>query len=53
MLSSDPFLGRKMQGEYSGYYRIKIPPLRIIYIVDHKNKLIYLRAVGYRGDIYK
>jgi len=52
-LQFNPFLGEKMSGEYDGSYRIKIPPLRIIYFPDFKNKIIRIRAIGFRGDIYK
>lgn len=52
-LQFDPFLGEKMSGEYDGLYRIKIPPLRIIYLPDFKNKTIWVRAIGFRGDVYK
>ena len=52
-LKTNPFLGIKMQGEFKGFYRIKIPPLRIIYFLDLKNKIILIRAIGFRGGIYK
>ncbi len=52
-LEVNPFLGEKMQGEFQGFYRIKIPPLRIIYFPDLKNKIIRIRAIGFRGDVYK
>ncbi len=52
-LQSNPFLGEKMSGEYDGSYRIKIPPIRIIYFPDLKNKTIWVRAIGFRGNIYK
>lgn len=52
-LQFNPFLGEKMSGEYDGSYRIKIPPLRIIYFPDLKNKTILIRAIGFRGSIYK
>lgn len=52
-LQFDPFLGGKMSGEYNGSYRIKIPPLRIIYLPDFKKNIIWIRAIGFRGDIYK
>ena len=34
-------------------WRIRIGKIRIIYQKDDKNKLILIRRVGYRGDIYK
>lgn len=53
LLKTNPFLGEKMSGEYMGSYRIKIPPLRVIYTPDFKNKIILIEAIGHRGDIYK
>ena len=52
-LQYNPFLGGKMSGEYSGLYRIKIPPLRIIYLPDFKKNIIWIKAIGFRGNIYK
>ena len=34
-------------------WRLKIGKIRIIYQKDIKSKLILIRKVGYRGDIYK
>ena len=53
MLEVNPLLGRKMAGEFQGSYRIKIPPLRIIYTPDFKNKIIWIKAIGFRGGVYK
>ena len=52
-LSENPFLGEKMGGAFQGWYRVKIPPIRIIYTADFKNKVILIRAIGHSGDIYK
>lgn len=53
LLRTNPFLGEKMSGEFSGSFRIKIPPVRIIYTPDLKRKIVWIRAIGHRGDIYK
>ena len=53
LLKENPLLGEKMAGEFQGSYRIKIPPLRIIYTPDFKNKIIWIKAIGFRGGIYK
>jgi len=53
LLKNNPFLGEKMAGEFSGSYRIKIPPLRIIYTPDLKRKIIWIRTLGFRGRVYK
>lgn len=51
-LSKNPFLGEKMLGKYPGLYRIKIPPIRIVYKIDHINKIIWVHAIGHRQGIY-
>lgn len=53
LLENSPFLGEKMAGNFQGSYRIKIPPLRIIYTPDLQNKIVWVKAVGFRGGIYK
>ena len=53
LLQRNPFLGEKMSGEFNGSYRIKIPPIRIIYTPDLKNKIVWIRAIGHRQGIYK
>lgn len=53
MLKESPLLGQKMAGEFQGSFRIKIPPLRIIYTPDFKNKIIWVKAIGFRGGVYR
>lgn len=51
-LATNPFLGGKMADEFKGHYRIKIPPLRIIYEADFKNKIIWVKAIRHRQGVY-
>jgi len=53
LLSLDPFMGQKMTGELKGYWRIKIPPLRIVYTPDFENRVIWVKAIGFRGGVYR
>lgn len=53
VLKTNPLVGIKMEGSFKGLYKIKIPPPRIIYQPDFKNKIIYIRTIGFRGGIYK
>lgn len=53
LLQENPFLGIKMEGQYKGWFKIKIPPLRIVYSIDFKTKTIWVRAIGFRGGVYK
>jgi len=34
-------------------YRYKIPPYRILYQIDEKNKTIYIHKIKHRKDTYK
>lgn len=53
LLKVNPFLGEKMAGQFKNWFRIKIPPLRIVYTLDFKRKIIWVRAIGFRGGVYK
>ena len=43
---------RDMKGLYKGYYRMRVGRIRIIFYPDIKNHIIYVDAIGFRGDIY-
>jgi len=53
LLRFNPLLGVKMTGELKGWYKIKAPPLRIVYTPDFKNKIIWIKAIGFRGGVYR
>ena len=53
LLANNPFLGDKMAGVFEDWYRIKIPPFHIVYTPDVKNRIIWVRAIGFRGGAYK
>jgi addiction module RelE/StbE family toxin len=52
-LALNPFLGEKMSGDFKGSYRVKIPPVRIVYTPDFTNKTITIRAMGQRQGVYR
>ena len=55
-ISNDPFCGshvKKLVGKLEGKYRYKIGDLRIIYSVDENKKIVFIEAIGPRGNIYK
>ncbi len=53
LLENDALMGHKMSGNIGGKYKIKIPPLRIVYTPNYKNKTICVHALGFRGGVYK
>ena len=44
---------KKLKGEFEGKYRYNVGGLRIIYFVDTKERIVFVEAIGSRGDIYK
>lgn len=42
-----PLKGRK------GLYRLRFGDIRVIFSIDHKERVVYIAAIGHRGDIYK
>lgn len=53
VLSRDPFVGKKMKGEYEGCYTYRVWPYRIIYEIHKKELIILIIRVGHRQRIYK
>jgi mRNA interferase RelE/StbE len=43
---------RLMRGE-SELLRLRVGTFRILFYIDMKNKVVYIEAIGNRGDIYK
>jgi mRNA interferase RelE/StbE len=55
-LSKEPFFGahiKKLHGEFEGKYRYKVGGIRIVYEVNTKNRIVEIKAIRSRGDIYK
>lgn len=41
-----------LSGEWSGFYRIRTGDYRIIYQIDHEQRVIRVLRVGHRRDVY-
>jgi len=55
-ISKEPLSGvhiKKLWGELEGKNRYAIGSLRIVYEVDTKNKVVKIKAIRSRGDVYK
>jgi mRNA interferase RelE/StbE len=52
-LKENPFLGKPLEKELSGYYSLRSKRFRIIYWIDHSHKLIQVHYVGHRRDVYE
>lgn len=43
---------KPMKG-YDGLFRLRVGTFRILFRVDHAEKMVYVEAIGSRGDVYK
>ncbi|PIV84131.1 MAG: type II toxin-antitoxin system RelE/ParE family toxin [Candidatus Moranbacteria bacterium CG_4_10_14_3_um_filter_44_15] len=53
ILAQNPFVGKKMKGEYEGSYSYRVWPYRIIYDIYKKELLVLVVRVGHRQRVYK
>ena len=52
-LTQDPFIGKKLKGDYEGYYSIRVWPYRIIYSILNKELLVIVIRIGHRQGVYR
>jgi len=52
-LKENPFLGKPLEKELSGYYSLRSKRFRIIYTIDDNNHMIQVHYVGHRKDVYE
>ncbi len=52
-LSSDPFLGKKLDGKYKGQHSYEVWPYRIIYEIIKRRLVVLIIRVGHRQGVYK
>jgi len=52
-LALDPYLGKELQTELSGFWSLRFLRYRIIYSIDIQKKVIITWAIGHRRDIYQ
>lgn len=53
VLSGNPYVGKKMRGEYDGCYNYRVWPYRIIYEIREQELVILVIRVGHRQGVYK
>ena len=56
LISNNPFYGtniKRLIGRLEGKYRYKVGDLRVVYSVNKDKGLVFIEAIGQRGDIYK
>ena len=52
-LKENPYLGKALEKELSGYYSLIMKRFRVIYKIDHQNHIVQIHYVGHRKDIYE
>ena len=52
-LAQNPYLGKELQAELSGFWSYKFLRYRIVYKIDATGKNVFVWAIGHRRDIYK
>lgn len=53
VLSGNPYVGKKMQGEYNNCYNYRVWSYRIIYEIHKQELVVLVIRVGHRQGIYK
>jgi len=51
LLEVSPYLGDKMRGKYSGCYKVRVWPYRIIYKFRYGQLIIDVIEIDHRGSI--
>jgi mRNA interferase RelE/StbE len=51
-IAKNPFIGKKMKGEYRSCYTYRVWPYRIVYQIYKKELLILVIRIGHRQGVY-
>lgn len=43
----------KLMKGYKELYRLRVGTFRVLFEVDHNERVVYIQAIGNRGDVYK
>ncbi len=52
-IRENPFIGKPLQNELSGYYSFRVKRFRIVYKIKSNENLIQIHYVGHRRDVYE
>lgn len=53
VISLNPLIGIKLQGELLEYYKFRVGDYRIVYRFDTKRKLVEIVKIEHRQGVYK
>ncbi len=51
-LGNDPFLGKKLEGEYAGLWSYRLWPYRILYEIKKREVTVLIVKIGHRQGVY-
>jgi mRNA-degrading endonuclease RelE of RelBE toxin-antitoxin system len=52
-LRDNPYSGKPLEKELSGYHSLRTKRFRIIFKIDHDKKIVQIHYVGHRKDVYE
>lgn len=52
-LKENPYLGKALEKDLSGYYSLRTRKFRVIYKIDHQKQIVQIHHVGPRKDVYE
>jgi mRNA interferase RelE/StbE len=52
-LKEDPFVGKRLERDLSGYWSLRVKRFRIIYRIRERKRMVEIHYVGHRKDIYE
>ena len=52
-LTDNPYAGKLLERELSGYFSLRAKRYRIIYKIDEEEQIVEIHYVGHRKDIYQ
>ena len=44
---------KKLEGKWTGYYRLRKGKIRIIFYINKSEKVLYVERVDFRGNVYR
>ena len=53
ILGSNPFLGKKLGGKFSGCHSLRIWPYRVIYQINKLQRIVLIVTIEHRQGVYK
>lgn len=52
-IQENPFVGKKLQGKYSGLWSHRVWPYRIIYEIRRNELIVVVLKIGHRQGVYR